>query len=416
MSSPKVPAITEGPWRAVAPEPAKVVPLASRPVVHPDAGAVIRALAPSDPLYLFCGNRLDREVRRFQRGFPGLVSYAVKANPHPRVLDRVWKAGVVAFDVASLGEVELIRGSYPSAALHYNNPIKSEAEISAAYEANGVRAFALDDRAELEKIAGIVRDRHAVELSVRFKLAQSDAAYDFGTKFGASPDEAIEILRDAARSGFVPALSFHPGSQCTDPGSYVRHIEAAAVIAREAGVEPARLNVGGGFPVPYIDAIGQSQGVDTPQLSLGRYFVAIGNAVMQAFPRRRPQLVCEPGRALAAPSASLLCRVKHRRKEGSLFLNDGIYGGLMEQLLVPLALPVRVWRGDGELGGRARPFTVFGPTCDPADRLPRLVPLPEGVGPGDWVEFGLLGAYGSATATRFNGFRSEHYVEVERGF
>ncbi len=427
MSMPEVPAIADSRWREAPPVPGNVVALPTRQAAYADAAAVIRALAPTEPLYLFCSERLDREVRRFRCGFPGLVSYAVKANPHPMFLQGLWKAGIATFDVASLGEVELVRGSYPSAALHFNNPVKSEAEIATAYWAHEVRSFALDDRVELEKIARVVKEPGAVELSVRFKLAGSGAVYDFGTKFGASPGGAIEILREAARRGFRPSLSFHPGSQCTDPDSYVRHIEAGAAIASGAGVVPLRLNVGGGFPVPYVDAAGQVSCADDftefpascghgPQFSLARYFRVIEDAVARSFPGAQPGLVCEPGRALAAPSASLLCRVKHRREEGSLFLNDGIYGGFMEQILVPLALPVRVWRGDRPLGGRSRPFTVFGPTCDPSDRLPRLVPLPEDVDCGDWVEFGLLGAYGSATATRFNGYRSEHYVEVAQGF
>jgi ornithine decarboxylase len=279
--------------------------------------------------------------------------------------------------------------------VHYNNPIKSYDDIATAYGGLGVRSFALDDCMELAKLRGAVARAGDVEASVRFRLSEANAWYDFGTKFGATPREAITLLRWVAAAGFKPSLAFHPGSQCSDPGSYARHIETAGEIAREARVRIHRLNVGGGFPVSYRDC---------------------HQAVEATFGADRPALLCEPGRAMAAPTTSLLVRVIHRRANGCLFLNDGIYGGLMEQLLVPLRPPARAWR-DGEiLDGPRTEFTVFGPTCDSADRLPEPVPLPEDMERGDWIEFGMAGAYGSATATRFNGFRSERYVQVRRGF
>jgi len=81
-----------------------------------------------------------------------------------------------------------------------------------------------------------------------------------------------------------------------------------------------------------------------------------------------------------------------------------------------VATPVRAFRAGLHLDGRACDFEVFGPTCDSTDRLPLPVPLPAETTEGDWVEFALMGAYGSATATRFNGFQSDFYVEVLEGF
>jgi ornithine decarboxylase len=106
-----------------------------------------------------------------------------------------------------------------------------------------------------------------------------------------------------------------------------------------------------------------------------------------------------------------------------VFINDGVYGGLLEQIYgkitdqsANLSLPVRAWRGPRKLAGPTRPAVVFGPTCDSVDRLPAPLRLPVDLRIGDYLEFGVLGAYGSATATEFNGFRSRHYVRVEKGF
>ena len=389
------------------PDSGVVVPMRQQVRVYEHTGEFLRDQQPRVPVYLFCPEYLKRQAETFLGGFGGLVSYAVKANPHPLVLEALSESGVRAFDVASPREIHLAQALGIGVQVHYNNPVKCPRDIAAAFEDLAVRSFALDDRLELDKLRTCVDAGAGVELSVRYRLDGGSAWYDFGSKFGATPRDAAELLRMVATAGFEPSLAFHPGSQCSDPSSYARHIQAAAEIAREANVTIHRLNVGGGFPVPYRDC-------EVPALQ--RFFTTIDAAVSDAFGSSPPALVCEPGRAIAAPTTSLVCRVTHRRANGNLFLNDGIYGGLMEQLLVPLRSPVRAWREGELLAGRTREVTVFGPTCDCADRLPHPIPLPRDIQTGDWVEFGMAGAYGSATATGFNGFRSDTYVQVRRGF
>ena len=116
---------------------------------------------------------------------------------------------------------------------------------------------------------------------------------------------------------------------------------------------------------------------------------------------------------MVASSASLLARVIHVRDcEKSVFVNDGVYGGMQEQSLVDICLPVRAWRNGKVLSAPETDYQVFGPTCDPVDRLSKSTALPKGLRTGDYIEFGLLGAYGSATTTTFNGFSSCTYANV----
>jgi len=125
--------------------------------------------------------------------------------------------------------------------------------------------------------------------------------------------------------------------------------------------------------------------------------------------------MCKPGRAMIASCISLLVQVIHVREgEGSrtAFINDGVYGGLQEQNMADFRLPIHVWRKAKRVKTHRVPYTVFGPTCDPSDRLPRALDLPLDLQAGDYLEFGLVGAYGSATATTFNGFDSQQYVNV----
>ncbi len=392
----------------------KVVPLGREPG-HFDPGApllrdtahVISALAPDHPLYCFCRAQLQAQAGRFLQGFPGQVAYAVKANAEPLIVTTLADASLRHFDVASMNEVALVRNLAPGATLLYDNPVKSRDEIGRAYRDFGVRSFALDDAIELQKIADLVGRDASVQLNVRFKLPKLMPAQDLSSKFGATMDVAADLLRKVVAMGYRPALTFHPGSQCTDPMAYDEYIAGSASVVAAAGVQLSMLNVGGGFPVPYSN---------TRVPPVVDYFRAVGEAWRKYFPGATGELMCEPGRSMVADCISLLTRVKHRRAGRIVYLNDGIYGGLLEHLVFKISTPVRAYRAGKPLGGANAEFEVFGPTCDSTDRLPLTVPLPEQIGEGDWVEFGLMGAYGSATATRFNGFESDRYVEVATGF
>ncbi|PLX36888.1 MAG: ornithine decarboxylase [Hyphomicrobiales bacterium] len=372
---------------------------------YTDIGALIADRCPDEPLFCFSRRFAEQSARRFRAGFPGLVTYAVKANPAREVLHAFVDAGITTFDVASPGEMALVRSICPTATLHYNNPIRSDAEIHRAITEFGVRHLVVDDLAGLERIAAQIADPGGIEISVRLRPVRNMAMHDFRSKFGAEPDDAKALLGAVAAKGFRTALTFHPGSQCTDPAAFVGLIFDAAGVAHAAGVTPDTLNVGGGFPARYTD---------TEAPLLDRYFADIRHAFARTFDADKTRLVCEPGRALAAPAMALLTRVKHVRENGDVFLNDGIYGGLMEFMTAPLKVPLRAWRGTRPLAGTTGDRRVYGPTCDPLDVLPMPLALPENIAPGDWLEFGLVGAYGISTTTGFNGYGGHETVGVDR--
>ncbi|MGR3496865.1 type III PLP-dependent enzyme [Citreimonas sp.] len=362
----------------------------SRHLFHDtDAGADAAAALDDDaPYFRHDAEALARVARVFLTGFPGLVTYAVKANPAPAVIAGLHRAGITAFDVASPAEMALVRDAAPGAALHYHNPIRSPAEIAVA-RGHGIASWSVDRPGELDKLGDIGGD----EIAVRFKLPVTGAAYDFGAKFGAEPDIAVALLRLVAECGGKPSLTFHPGTQCEGAEPWARYIAAAADIARRAGVPLTRLNVGGGFP--------SHRAGDAPTLQ--GHFDTIAQAARAAFDTP-PPLVCEPGRALAADAAQLVLRIK--AVDGrTLFLNDGLYGALGEWRDLPATDRIAVVDSDGRpRRGAVVPWRVFGPTCDSLDMLPAPLPLPEDLGEGDHVIVGGMGAYAASLVTRFNGY------------
>ena len=375
---------------------------------YADAPAVAAGMEPEEAVFCFSADTLTARLGRFTKGFPGTVSFAVKSNPSREVAAALARAGISHWDVASVQEMALVHAVAPGAHFHYHNPVKSRREIADAYAKYGCRRFAVDAREEVAKIAAIVGEDPSVELAVRFVLPRDRAAsaHDFSTKFGAPEHIAIELLQDIARRGYVPVMTFHPGSQSRDPAVYARHIEAAARIARAAGVHVGKLNVGGGFPMHYP--------LSKPA-ALEDFFRVIAEATTRHFGKgMEPALECEPGRGLVANSMSLLTRIKLVCSDGDdIFLNDGIYGGLMEFMQVPeLQPPYRVIRNGEVLEGPTKPWKVFGPTCDPLDVLPAKLDLPVDIRDEDYIEFGTLGAYGIATSTRFNGYGDHAVVPV----
>ncbi len=369
-----------------------------RPEPYLDPVSYLLKHNPELPVHFFAVDALRERLGEFLSGFPGLVTYAVKANPSDEVLTHLVDGGLAGFDVASPEEIALVQSIGPQSDLHYNNPVRSEREIQAGLRA-GVRSWSVDDASELDKLIrqGIGADH---EVSVRFKLPVAGAHYNFGEKFGATETEAAALLQRVARAGFRTALTFHVGTQCGDPQAYATYIAAAINIAKAAGVSIKRLNVGGGFP-----SVRTGQG-----LNLQKYFEVI-HAAVSGF-ETRPDLICEPGRGLVADAFSYGVCVKSVRA-GRVYLNDGIYGGLSEfpSMVIP---DFRVLGPDHERNGKTSEMVVFGPTCDSLDQLPHSLHLPDDLCEGDWILFRSMGAYLTGVTTRFNGYGNRETVQVRR--
>lgn len=355
---------------------------------------IVRSLRPENPVMVFAPTVLQARARQFLDGFPGLVTYAVKSNPDESVVTNLVAAGVKGFDVASPFEIDLIGRLAPAAARHYHNPVRSKAEIAHAVGA-GIKAWSVDSWSELEKLFAAVPPE-GCEISPRFKLPVVGAAYDFGSKFGASPELAAELLRAVADRGYIASMTFHPGTQCVDPAAWEHYIRTAREIADAAGVIPKRLNVGGGFPSWRVHGV---------EPDLAAIFERIGATTSEVFGDDAPELVCEPGRGLCADAFAIIAKVKAVRDGGAVFLNDGVYGGLSELPVIGNLDRLEVLTPEGNR--RTAPDAgrvVFGPTCDSVDRLPGELLLPEDIAEGDYVVFNGAGAYSTVTNTRFNGF------------
>ena len=356
---------------------------------------------PVDPVTLVRRHAAARAARFFVEKFPGRSMYAVKANPSPDLLRILWDAGVTHYDVASIAEVRLVAATLPDATLCFMHPVKAEEAIGEAYRKHGVRVFSLDSLEELEKVLRATDNAADLTLCVRLRVSSEHAKYSLASKFGVLPHESKALLFAARQAADALGICFHVGSQAMTPQAYAEAMERVRAAIVEAAVTVDVVDVGGGFPSTY-------PGMEPPPLEA--YFETIGRAFESLPISYSAELWAEPGRALCAEYSSLVVRVEKRRGN-ELYINDGAYGALFDAAHIGWRFPVTLLR-EPESNVREHPFSFYGPTCDDLDHMAGPFLLPADVQAGDYLEIGMLGAYGCAMRTGFNGFGSVETVEA----
>jgi ornithine decarboxylase len=348
---------------------------------------------------------VDLEVVRenyfsFAKALPDTrVFYAVKANPAPEILDLLARLGS-CFDAASVTEIEqaLAAGATPDR-ISFGNTIKKERDIARAYQL-GVRLFAVDCEAEVEKIARAAPDS---KVFCRILCDGAGAEWPLSRKFGCAPDMAIEVLEHAHRLGLVAhGLSFHVGSQQRNPRMWDGALQSAANVFRELaerGVQLQMLNLGGGFPTQYLKRV-------APVRAYGQ---TIFRALRRHFGNKIPETIIEPGRGMVGNAGIIEAEVVLISKKSAedrqrwVYLDIGKFNGLAETIDEMIRYPIRTDFDDDAM----EPCVIAGPTCDSVDVLYEKAPywLPVSLEIGAKVLIEGTGAYTTTySAVGFNGF------------
>jgi ornithine decarboxylase len=327
------------------------------------------------------------------------IYYAVKANPAAPVIAALVPLDI-GFDLASIGEIDRCRALGIGAdRFCFGNTVKREGDIAWAH-ALGIDLFAFDSIAELEKLG---RAAPGARVFCRLSVHGRGAEWPLTRKFGCSPRLAVELLVRAKALGLRPAgVSFHVGSQQTDPGQWAAAIGHAGSIfhaCERHGVSLELLNVGGGLPAHYR----------TPIPPLATYVDVITSAISRHFGGSQPQLMIEPGRYMVGDAGILRSRVLLIARHGNhdrrrwVYLDAGRYNGLAETQGESIRYPIRTPYDSGA----SEPVVLAGPTCDSTDiiydRANYALPLDLAI--GETVDFLSAGAYTASYASvEFNGF------------
>jgi ornithine decarboxylase len=326
------------------------------------------------------------------------VHYAVKANPAREIISTLVALGS-HFDAASRGEIELCLslGARPET-ISFGNTVKRASDIAFAFQA-GIGLFAADAEEELEKIA-----EHApgAEVYIRLIVETSEADWPLTRKFGCDRDMAIRLLDRAKALGLRPVgFSFHVGSQTKRADMWAGVLDEMGRIwaaAQAAGHALTLVNIGGGFPAFYGEAI------DAPTA----YAARVMELVSERFGAVE-RVMAEPGRGLVAEAGVIACEVmlvsrkSDRDMHRWVYLDIGKFSGLAETMDEAIRYQFVTPR-DGDAMG---PCIMAGPSCDSADVLyeKRPVMLPMSLKSGDRVLIRNTGAYTSSySSVGFNGF------------
>ena len=363
---------------------------------------LVNQLKPTEPVYCIRRDSINIASKFFQNKFPGKILYAVKTNPHPLVLKTIVESGINDFDIASIKEVEAIRSVSPDAKCSYMHTVKSKESINEAYFKYNIKTFSIDTKDDLIKILNSTNQAKDLELFVRVAVSNEHAEIDLSKKFGAQTSEAIGLYRLTKQYAKKIGLSFHVGSQCMHPISYSKGINEIKYIIKKTKIVPDVINIGGGFPTIYPDLVPQS---------LDSYFEEIKNSLNKLKLEKKPEIICEPGRAIVAESGSTIVRVNLRKKQ-KLYINDGTYGTLFDAGVPNIVYPSRIITSGRIISKKLTSFDFYGPTCDSMDYMKGPFILPNNIKEGDYIELGQLGAYGLTFRTQFNGYYSDSIYEV----
>ena len=364
---------------------------------------LVSQLKPEKPIYCIRKKSIQLASTYFRNKFPGKILYAVKTNPHPEVLKTIVESGIENFDVASIQEIKDIRAIDPNAKCSYMHTVKSRESIRDAYFNHNIKTFSLDTKDELIKIIESTNHASDLELFIRIAVSNEHAEIDLSKKFGALTSETFGLLRLTKQYAKKIGLSFHVGSQCMHPISYVKGISDVGNIIKKTKIIPDYINIGGGFPAIYPDLVPQS---------LDNYFEEIKKGLENLKLEKLPELICEPGRAIVAESGSTIVRINLRKKQ-KLYINDGTYGTLFDAGTPNIVYPSRIIKTGKIISKKLTAFDFYGPTCDSMDYMKGPFLLPNNIKENDYIELGQLGAYGLTFRTQFNGFYSNEIYEVE---
>jgi ornithine decarboxylase len=342
------------------------------------------------PLLVLSVDQIERNYRFLQENLPGVkIYYAVKANPDANIVNTLARLGS-CFDVASDGEmITLAAMGIEPERMVYANPVKTAAGLVAAHR-TGVAKFTFDSASEIPKMAKMVPGGTVL---LRVRMDNPNAHVDLNAKFGARPEDVLDLLRSARDYGLdVAGLCFHVGSQNTSPTPYVNALQVCSKLfseAKAAGFDLRILDIGGGFPIPTMN-----EEVDTEYI-LG----TISQALTTYFPDT--EIWAEPGRFICGTAVNLITRVigkQERNNKQWYFLDEGLYGSFSGVILDHWDYELESFKT-----GMLIPATFAGPSCDSIDIMFRdkLTPI---LDIDDLLLTPMCGAYTSASATVFNGF------------
>jgi ornithine decarboxylase len=351
------------------------------------------------PTVFISESRIRTNFRTMQSALPGVeLYYAVKSNGHDDLV-RVLRDEGASFDLASNGEIDLMRSCDISAqrCIH-THPVKRDSDIRYALD-YGIRIFVADNEQELQKL---VPYKDHLSVLIRLSIKNPFAVVNLSHKFGVAPENAFSLIKKAHAMGLdIEGLAFHVGSQNENIIKYIEALEYCRDICKMAalaGITLRTIDIGGGFPIDYL----------SPVMPMQQFCQSINEYLERYFANYR--IIAEPGRSISGSTATLAARVMGKSLRDGVrwyFIDDGVYGSFSGKIYDHAEYPMQLAKS-----GERYTSTIAGPTCDSIDILYENIALPE-LEIGDILMFESMGSYTIASASTFNGIPKPRVVMIE---
>ena len=372
------------------------------------------AEAVGTPAYVYAGAVMRERLRNFVAAFPGqrvMVCYALKANSNLAVVRTLAEAGAGA-EVVSGGELQrALAAGVPPQRIVFSGVGKSRDEMVCALD-TGIAQFNVESVPELIALSETAAGRRqSAPMALRVNPDVGAETHDkISTgrrhdKFGVAYDQAFEVYDMARRlAGIEPVgLHLHIGSQILSLAPFEAAYRRALDLVRTlgaAGITLRRLDLGGGFGVPYRAE---------PALDLAAYAALIRTLTAGL----NVELVFEPGRYLVAEAGVLISRVLYVKEGGerACVVVDAGMNNLLRPALYDAYHPI-LPVAEPPAGAPCAQVDVVGPICESTDVFARARELPP-VRAGDLVAFAGAGAYGAVMASDYNSRPRAAEVMVE---
>lgn len=348
------------------------------------------AAAFGTPLLVLSLEQIKRNYEMLRNGLRDVkIYYAIKSNPDTHIIKTLMEQGSY-FDVASDGEmVQLVNLGIAPERIVYANPVKTRTGLITAKKL-GISHFTFDSEGEIAKIAEYVPGGKVL---LRIRIDNTNALIDLNKKFGADPENAVNLLLAVKNKGLDPAgLCFHVGSQTIEASPYIEAIKICSKLFAEvaqAGINLRILDIGGGYPMPTRDC-----DVDVPAM-----LAEIRAALDVYFPDT--EVWAEPGRGISGTAVNLITSVigkTERDGQRWYFLDEGLYGTFSGVIFDHQDCELETFKSGPQITA-----TFAGPSCDSLDVMFKDRETCE-LDVDDLILVPGAGAYTSASATTFNGF------------
>jgi diaminopimelate decarboxylase len=220
-----------------------------------------------------------------------------------------------------------------------------------------------------------------------------------GAVLGLSREQAWKFVSRLSKYKWIEfrGIHNHAASQNTNLSSWKANMRALEkfIVALPHNIPLHVLNLGGGYPIPYVNAT---------LLSVYEIFSQGLKPAFQSILKRFPdlQLVIEPGRFLVGPSGFLVATVTNLQPSKEIngaVVNASLFATFADRFLSKMTFQPTLCAQKSK--GRKKYF-IRGSSPASIDYFGIYSNLPE-LHVGDTLVFGMIGAYASSMGSTFSG-------------